>query len=462
MPEPTPTTAPARPPAALSAVPPVRGRIAFVALIAAVLAVGAYQHVLKTQKLSRLGTQTKTAFLRWRTQILGDEAPGRGPIPGLKRGDDVYRYYNYPNPPVMALILWPLAELPPLAGAMLWYALKVVMSAAALVWAFRLCGPMPDWARAVAVLLSLHPILGDLSHGNVNLFIAFLVFGALEAYRRGWDLAAGLVLSLAVACKVTPALFLPYFGWKWVWGVWRAPPGGRAAALVRGGKLPAACVVGLGVWWLAVPGAVLGWERNLTLLESWYAVMVKPFVVEGKVTSEHANQSIPGVAARLLTAEPSVVGYDEEDRPYGAEYRNLADVGPDAARGVVRGFQAAWVLAVILLCRGREREGLRFAAGCSLVLLGMLLFSERTWKHHAVTLMLPYAVLAGTVARSACPGLRAVAAGALALAAVLTLGEGLLPARGQDLALTYGTHTAAFLVLTAGVCAVVAVPAAKR
>ena len=29
----------------------------------------------------------------------------------------------------------------------------------------------------------------------------------------------------------------------------------------------------------------------------------------------------------------------------------------------------------------------------SLVLLGMLLFSERTWKHHCVTLVLPFAVL---------------------------------------------------------------------
>ena len=33
------------------------------------------------------------------------------------------------------------------------------------------------------------------------------------------------------------------------------------------------------------------------------------------------------------------------------------------------------------------------AAEFSLIVLGMLLFSERTWKHHCVTLMLPFAVL---------------------------------------------------------------------
>ena len=82
---------PARLLEALRAVPPARWRTLFLATLVVVLGVSAVQHVAKTQKLSRLGTQTKTAFLRWRVQILGEETPGRGPIPGLKHGDDVYR-----------------------------------------------------------------------------------------------------------------------------------------------------------------------------------------------------------------------------------------------------------------------------------------------------------------------------------------------------------------------------------
>jgi hypothetical protein len=408
-----------------------------VAALVIALGVGVVRHVEKTQLPSRTGTQTKTAFLRWRTQILGEETPGRGAIPGLKRGDDVYRLYNYPNPPVMALILWPLAELPPLAGALTWFALKVGMAAACFVWAFRLCGPMPAGAKAVAVVLGMHPVLGDLSHGNVNIFIAFLVLGALEAFRRRWDATAGLVLALAVACKVTPALFLPYFVWKRAW------------------VTVAACLVGLGVWWVVVPGAVLGWQHNATLLTSWFDEMVRPFLIDGKVTTTHANQSIPGVVFRLLTHQPSDVEYGEDDQPVPAKYHNLADVGTGPARLIVRACQAAFVLAVVLLCRSRSRQGLWFAAECSLIVLGMLLFSERTWKHHGVTLMLPYAVLAGFVAtRPLEPGLCGYVVGTLALAGVLTVGPGALPERGQDLALTYGTHTAAFLLLTAAVCVV--------
>ena len=57
---------------------------------------------------------------------------------------------------------------------------------------------------------------------------------------------------------------------------------------------------------------------------------------------------------------------------------------------------AAFGLAVVLLCRApsTERCGWRFAAECGLILLGMLLLSERTWKHHAVTLIIPAAFAA--------------------------------------------------------------------
>ena len=441
-----------RAPAARPAVPPARWRLALLAALAVLLGVATYKHVEKVHELDRNGNWTKTALLRWRNQIQG-----------LEDGQNIYRLYKYPNPPIQALILYPLTELPLLTGSLVWFYLKAGMAAVALVWTFRLAGPMPGWAKAAAVGLSLHAILGDLSHGNVNIFIAFLVVGALEAYRRGWDLTAGLVLALSIACKVTPALFLPYFGWKTVWSAYTASRRGSpvfAAAWAGGGKLLAGAAVGLGLWLAVVPGAVLGWGRNAELLASWYDEMVRPFLVEGKVTPEHANQSIPGVVHRLLTYEPSDFAYDENGQVMPKTYHNLTDIGQTNARWVIRGCQAAWVLAVVLLCRAAvtdpaHRRGVRVAAEFSLVVLGMLLFSERTWKHHGVTLMLPFAVLAAVAAaRSAAPGLRWFVGGVLAASAALIFVTSALGRDEQDLALTYGTHTAAFLLLTAAVCAV--------
>jgi alpha-1,2-mannosyltransferase len=415
--------------ASLAAVPPARWRAIFLLALATVVMVAGFRYAAKIEKASVLGTQTRSAFLRWRAQIVGDTWPDGRPIPGLKQGADPYWLYNYPNPPIMALVLWPFFELPPTTGALVWFFLKAGMAAIAVVWAFRLVegtGPsIPDGAKAAAVLLGLHPILGDLSHGNVNIFIAFLVLGGLELFRRRLDVAAGLVLGLAVACKVTPALLFPYLVWKRAW---------RASA---------ALLVGVGLWLVVVPGSVLGWERNVTLLHNWFDGMVRPFLIDGKVTSEHANQSIPGLTARLLTAQPSEFDWTEDGTQFGKEYHNLTDIGP-----------------AVLLCRapigqGGGRQGVWFAAEVAFVFLGMLLFSERTWKHHAVTLVVPYAVLTAVMAsESVCRETRRYLLCTLASVGVLAFGPSLVGGDAQDTALVYGSHTAMFLLLATAVCVV--------
>ena len=77
--------------------------------------------------------------------------------------------------------------------------------------------PFPLWGKFLAVGLSLRPIEGDLVHGNVNLFILFLTASSLYAFCRYREYPAGLLLGLAIACKLTPALFIPYFLWKRAW-----------------------------------------------------------------------------------------------------------------------------------------------------------------------------------------------------------------------------------------------------
>ena len=442
---------------------PSSRRIALGCWLVLLVAFSAWQHYQKCSKPSRLGTQTRTAFLRWRPQLLGDETPGRGAMPGLKKGDDIYRHFNYPNPPILAITLWPLAELPATAGAMLWFFLKVGMAGLALLWAFRLCGPMPDWAKFGAFLFSLHPVLGDLSHGNVNIYISFLCLGALELYRRGWDVTAGIVLALAIACKLTPALFVPYFGWKLTASVVMAIRSKQKmlpAAWNSGGKILLGCALGLGIWFFVVPGAVLGWKHNLVLLESWYDVMAKPFLVDGKITSEHANQSIPGAVVRLLTDEPSSIDWDEDDKPIPGGYHTIADIGSTNARSLIRTCQAIWVGVLLWLgwanvSKREQRTGILFACECGYVLLGMLLFSERTWKHHATTLMLPFAVLFAVLA-SGTPSRRSRIALYAMLGVVLLLqfGPSLGPEAFQDACLAYGSHTLLFLLVIASLALV--------
>jgi hypothetical protein len=347
------------------------GRIWFTLGLLALFAVVSIQYSVKV-------LHNRGAFTRWGDHIL-HSVDGAG---------DAAEAYNYPNPPIMAIVLYPMAVLPSPWGALTWFYLKVALTLLALRWVFRLVEtpdrPFPMWARAAAVLLSLGPIIGDLHHGNINLFILFLVVASLAAFQRRRDLSSGLLLGLAVACKLTPALFLPFFLWKRQWRVLA----GAAAGLL------------LFLWPGFVPAAVLGWDANQKQINGWYAEMVRPFVIEGKITSEHNNQSLPGLVSRLAAHNPSFTTYikDEktgQDVQTPTEYDNVLNLSLDQVRWLVKGCMALFALAVVWRCRTptQPRVGWRLSAEYSWILIGMLLFSERTWKHHCVTLVLPFAVV---------------------------------------------------------------------
>jgi hypothetical protein len=375
----------------------------------------------------------RSAVVRWQTQLVSLEA-----------GEDISERYNYPNPPMMAVLLVPLAklgQLHPLAAALTWFYLKVGMTLLVFRWVFRLVAdagrPYPLWAQTLTILLSLVPVVGDLQHGNVNLFILFLTAAALTAFSRKRDFLAGLLLALAVACKVTPALFIPYFLWKRAW------------------RCLAGCAVGVVLFLCpgVVPGAALGFEENQRQLTSWYREMVRPYLVENKVQAKLTNQSLVGLVFRLTTRTPSIAKYSAaEDRYVPLAYANVASLDPSQAKWIVLVCEGLFAALVIWRCRApREvRRGWRLSAEFAVVLLGMLLFSERTWKHHCVTLVLPFAVLCYYLA------VEAQQSGRIWLIAVLSVTALLLGTASTDLveewskqAQVYGAYVIAFLVLLA-------------
>ena len=249
-----------------------------------------------------------------------------------------------------------------------------------------------------------------------------------------------MLIALAAACKVTPALFVPYFIWKRAW------------------KALAGCLLGFGLFLWVVPGLYLGWNHNRDLLVSWVDQMVKPYVLGGVVTSEHVNQSLPGLVYRLTTESPSFSTYvDDVYTPL--EYHNVATLARRSANWLVKGCGVVFGLLLLWTCRIplTQRRGWRLAAEFSIVLLGMLLFSERTWKHHCVTFVLPMGVLSYYLT-SCRPSSRL----RWYLVGSLTLVVGLMAASSTDLigervaklAQVYGSYVAAYLVLLVAVVVV--------
>ena len=347
-------------------------RVVIPVVLIMVVGIWAGKHVRKTSKGG-------TAFVRWRPQIQA-----------LVHGENVYQAgllededgetdsdAAYPNPPLMAICLYPLTLLPPVVGAVIWFLIKVAMAIGLFMWAIRLASgrgpPMPGWAIAVLLVLALRPFTSDLDHGNVNILIAFLVVLSLWMFAQGRDIWAGVLLALATAFKVTPALLIPYFAWKRQW------------------KLVASAIIGLALFLTVVPGLVLGQSRNIELLGDWYGAVVAPYVERGEVETRQHNQSMPALLYRWLTDSPGL----EKSGGHEPEHVNFASLDPRIVRWITRGLSIALIIALAWLCRTPTNDRLDWRLCCEygLVIIGMLVLSERTWKHHYTPFAIPLAAL---------------------------------------------------------------------
>jgi alpha-1,2-mannosyltransferase len=221
-----------------------------------------------------------------------------------------------------------------------------------------------------------------LHHGNNNIYILFLIAATLTAWRKGYDVLAGLILAYAIAFKVTPGLFLLYFAYKRSW------------------RTVGATILGLGLFFFVVPSLLLGYDFNSMCLESWWKRILSPYVDNDFVSPQEMNQSLVGVLTRLLTENK--VGVERYDNKL---HVNFLVLDHKSLSKWLKGLSIGLVGLLAWLCRTKSerRDDPRLLGEFSLVVLTMLFISERSWKHHYVTLLLPYTYLAYRVGVAGLP-----------------------------------------------------------
>ncbi len=368
----------------------------------------------------------RSAFVRWRPQVLK-----------FWDGVNIYDKMLFPNPPILPITFGPLMKLPPVTGAMTWFAMKVALASVSLVLCLRIVKPKgqpyPPFFQSAVLILSLRPILGDLHHGNINLLILFLIVAMFEAWRNGYDVLAGLILGLAISYKVTPALFLPYFAYKRSW------------------RTVGGTMLGLGLFLLVVPSLIVGTDFNLDCLRMWWHRILTPFIVEGAASPMEINQSMVGVFTRLLTEIPP--GTNRYDLHLDV---NLVSWPPQVVGYLLKALALGLLGLLAFFCRTRtdDRRDPRFLGEVSLVVLTMLFVSERSWKHHFVTLVLPYSYLVWELySSSGTPRRHSVLLGSLVASFVFMattsteLGGLFVGRRGHEIAQGYGMFLWAAVVL---------------
>jgi alpha-1,2-mannosyltransferase len=191
-------------------------------------------------------------------------------------------------PPLAAIAFCPFAWLPlPVASAAITLTTLVLLIVSTIIVLARLdvaarwsTLPDPAWLRrcwlAVAVVapavICLEPIVSNIEFGQINVVLMTLVIA--DCVPRRTPLPRGMLLGLAIALKLTPAVFLVYF------------------ALRRNGRATVAAVASFVAATLA--GFVLAWRDSL---EYWTDTVRNTDRI-GAATL-NTNQNVAGTLARL-------------------------------------------------------------------------------------------------------------------------------------------------------------------
>src|SRR5262249_52195498 len=120
-----------------------------------------------------------------------------------------------------------------------------------------------------------------------------------------------------------------------------------------------------------------------------------PYLQDFQVDSEQVNQSLPGLIVRLMT--PSLaIKPDDGTAPILV---NALSLSPQSTQIILQSTTMLTLLALALICRAplANRYDPRLIHEACLTLIAMLLLSERSWKHHFVTLTPTYVVLTTTI-----------------------------------------------------------------
>ena len=228
------------------------------------------------------------------------------------------------------------------------------------------------------------PVIGDIQEGQMNLLMLLPLAAGLwmaQEESLGGDVAAGLLVAMAICIKVTPLAFLAYFLYRRRW------------------IIGAAIVGGIGIWIFLVPAIFFGWSQNITWLGQWDHIMIAPYILHDKIKFGN-GESIPEFILRLFAHVPA--WKTMHNGVVHNHYLTLIRLPQKTAHLIGR------IIALIIAIGGiwwarKKLPSLRtrrYAMEIACVGMFMLWASERTWVPHYVTLI--FALMAvGMIAEDA-------------------------------------------------------------
>ena len=289
-------------------------------------------------------------------------------------------YYMYL--PIFAVLMVPLAVLPKVVAAGVFYLLSVAAllhltaTSARLATTGRTRAPPAFWVGVAALLLAGWPWMSGLTRGQASVMLSWLTVLSVAAFVRGG--AAGrwggaVALSLATLIRVFPGLL----------GLW---------LLLRGQwKSAIACAVAGLVLLMVVPSLVFGPRGNVALLGQWYATVAAPTGDAAAEDNERYGQMMNPRIRKNQSVQAVLVRWVAPREEPGE-----ADPRETLARRIATGVNVVLMATTLGACvvAGRRRPGDTSVAvtQASAICLLMLFVPPVSWAHNYSLMILPLAL----------------------------------------------------------------------
>jgi hypothetical protein len=326
------------------------------------------------------------------------------------------RGWMYVYPPLFAMVLAPLHYLPMQDQAMVWFFLCVAMCWGAYCESRRIvavaCRPAGDrppgprhgaaWFGIATLVAVTLPTLNCLQRGQVTVVVVYLLLLGLRLVLTGRTplarLTGGIVLAASVAIKVVPILPVAFLLFIQLAGFlgrrWRRQP---AAGEPGPQFVPATAGVGLGMvlFFLLVPAALVGWNQNLCHLDTWARLVLssadKSTATPGFEKDTHSvrNQCLGNALYRLGNFAAYMVAGGPEDPlvdDNNPPPRMMDSPSVNTCLLFVRGILLLALLLVGLRLAGHRDVLFGQAAGFGLACAALLVVSPVARNHYFVLL----------------------------------------------------------------------------
>lgn len=295
--------------------------------------------------------------------------------------EDVYAGssgFGYPYMPIASMYFAPLTFFDRDTALALRYSLAIACLCFTLIMCYRMArtqsGTTPTaglWMGAISIVLALQFILQDLDDGGPHLILLGILIAGIYSIWQGREKFGSLWFGLAIALKVTPALFLPFFLWKRRW------------------KLAGYTVMAT-MCWILLPILYMGPSWWWSQQRDWTQVAVGSVLGhESPATQSNEqqvrNQSLKQTLLRYLVIIPE----DHPLRQKDPGYIPVLDLPPPAAKMVILAAMAS-LLAFFGWTTRRPYEGQgdpMWLRDSSALLIIALLLSPVTWVQHLVWLV---------------------------------------------------------------------------